>query len=124
MYIWSTMSVARIEAFNRGKMIGHAEAGTPPKRIVRFVRKTDGTRPKPRAEQKTIAKMKRDPAWQGQNAPGGPGRKYTTTKAHKKMLIRLVFKERGQLHQIGGDFSTSYTVQTPPRIRHCKLLHI
>ena len=68
------MSAARIDAFNRGKIIGHAEAGTPPAAIVKQVRKTDGSRPRARAVQKTILKAKHEPKWKGQNAAGGPGR--------------------------------------------------
>lgn len=92
------MSAARIDTFYRGKIIGHAEAGTPVSTIVTRVRKTDGKKPKVRSVQKTILKAKTHPDWLGENAPGGPGRKATITDAHRRLLVKLVFKERGRAY--------------------------
>ena len=106
------MSCAHIDAFNRGKIIGHAEAGTPPAEIVKHVRKKDGSRPKVRAVQKTILKAKTDPKWKGQNQAGGPGRNRTMSERHQKMLVKLVYNERGQ-----ANVTTAYCKQRLPMLR-------
>ena len=92
------MTFARINVFNRGLIVAHSEHGLTAKQICKRVVKKDGKRPKPRAVQKTICKKRLNPEWQGENAPGGPGRKPSITPEHAKALEKLIFQERGKAY--------------------------
>ena len=56
------MTFAKIDVFNRGKIVAHAEHKLPAWKISKRVVKKDGKRPKPRSVQKTIRKAKLNPA--------------------------------------------------------------
>ena len=92
------MTFARIDVYNRGKIVAHAEHQMPAWKISKRVVKKDGKRPKPRSVQKTIRKARLNTVWNGQNAPGGPGRKPSITPQHSKALVKLIFQERGKAY--------------------------
>ena len=89
------MSSARIDLFTRGRIIGQAEAGSTASTIAMKVRKTDGTRIEVRSVQKVISKFKKNPKGVMQPQEGGPGRPPKMTDFHRRLLVRLVFRERG-----------------------------
>lgn len=77
-----SMSSARLDAFARGQIVALGREGYSTSSIVSKVRKSDGSRSKPRIVNKTILKARLNPKWRGEKAgayTGGRPRGLTAT---------------------------------------------
>ena len=88
-------SVARMDPFTRGTICGLRAAGVARPEIVRRVRKKDGKRPSIRAVDAVLARHRVEPAWRGEDPRAG-GRPPVLTAQERKLLLKLVFAERGK----------------------------
>ena len=85
-------STARFKPFQRGRIIGQAEAGAPRRTIQKVSRKKDGTQANMRAMDAIIAHG-RDPEYEGEDS-SRRGRPKELTKQEEK-LKQLIFSEVG-----------------------------
>ena len=86
-------SLARFTPFQRGPIIGQAEAGAPRRSIQKQCVKKDGTRSNMRAIDAIIAHGQ-DSEYEGEDSSGG-GRPRELTKQEEAKLKQLIFAEVG-----------------------------
>jgi len=70
-------------------------ANAPRSVIRKTVKKTGGTHPTVRAVDAVLANEKSDPDYRDENSRAG-GRPRALTKAEAKLVVKLVFAERGK----------------------------
>ena len=88
-------SMARLDPFTRGTIVGSRAAGVTRDDIVQRVRKKDGKRPTLRAVDGVLARHREEPAWRGEDSRAG-GRPPLLTAKERKLLLNLVLAERGK----------------------------
>ena len=88
-------SMARLDLFTRGTIVGLRAAGVTRPDIVQRVRKKDGKRPTLRAVDGVLARHREEPAWRGEDSRAG-GRPPLLTAKERKLLLNLVLAERGK----------------------------
>ena len=86
-------STARFTPFQRGRIIGQAEAGAPRRTIQKVCRKKDGTQANMTAMDAIIAHG-RNPEYEGEDSSSG-GRPKELTKQEEAKLKQLIFSEVG-----------------------------
>jgi len=86
-------SFARFSAFQRGRIVGQAEAGASRKHIRKTCRKIDGRQAGMRAIDATVA-HRGDPEYDGTNSSAG-GRPRELTKQEQDKLKKLIVDEVG-----------------------------
>ena len=88
-------SMARLDPFTRGTIVGLRAVGVTRDDIVQRVRKKDGKRPTLRAVDGVLARHREEPAWRGEDSRAG-GRPPLLTAKERKLLLNLVLAERGK----------------------------
>ena len=88
-------SMARLDPFTRGTIVGLRAAGVTRDDIVQRVKKKDGKRPTLRAVDSVLARHREEPAWRGEDSRAG-GRPSLLTAKERKLLLNLVLAERGK----------------------------
>ena len=79
------MSMARMDAFTRGRILGLREAREEREDFVNRVKKKDGTRPSLRAVDNVLAKFQHEPTWRGEDSKAGGRPRALTKLQHKKL---------------------------------------
>ena len=88
------MTMARFNAFTRGKIVSKAEEGAPRARIRASVLKKDGTQASLRSIDKVLAHARANPEWQGEDSQAG-GRPPKLAPAELRHLKRFIHTEVG-----------------------------
>ena len=91
----TTKSWARLDAFTRGVVWGMHLGKLPRNEMQKHLTKKDGTRPTLGCIDKVIGRKTADPDWRGEESRAG-GRPSALSDNEKKMLVKLIFKHRGQ----------------------------
>ena len=88
-------SFARLDVWARGENWGLHSAGIKREEIGKRVVKADGTPPCLKAVDAVIAHKAEDPQWRGAVGQSS-GRPQSLSEAQKKLVLGLVFEERGR----------------------------
>ena len=88
-------SFARLDVWARGEIWGLHSAGIKREEICKRVVKVDGTPPSLNAVDMVIAHKADDPQWRGEVGQSS-GRPQSLSEAQKKLVLGLVFEERGR----------------------------
>lgn len=86
---------ARLDTWTRGVIWGMHVAKFTRAQMQEHLTKKDGTCPTFGTIDKVVAHKVADPEWKGQDSRAG-GRPFALSDEEKKILLKLVFKERGQ----------------------------
>ena len=88
-------SFARLDVWARGEIWGLHSAGIKREEICTRVVKVDGTPPSLNAVDMVIAHKADNPQWRGAVGQSS-GRPQSLSEAQKKLVLGLVFEERGR----------------------------
>lgn len=91
----SQRTFARLDQWARAQVCAYRQAGKPRDEICSLVEKKDGTHPTLRAVDAVLEKKAEDPGWRGEDSRAG-GRPRALSKAQRRQLTNLVFRERGK----------------------------